>query len=51
MNFVPTNSPTTTLGLFGTLSADTKTLTISHILVIGGACNGEDLDSGTLTLQ
>ncbi len=51
VDFVPTNSPTTTIELFGTLSADTKTLVVSNLLVFGGACDGEDIGSGSLTLQ
>jgi hypothetical protein len=51
VNFVPANSPSTTIKLFGTLSADTKTLDVTYLWVTGGACDGEDLGTGTLTLQ
>lgn len=55
IDFVPTNSPTTTIILSGTLSPDAKTIAVSYSELPIGACssgyNYGELGSGTLTLQ
>jgi hypothetical protein len=48
IDFVPTNSPTTTIILSGTLSQDAKTIAATY--EINGGC-GSDTGGGTLTLQ
>ena len=48
IDFVPTNSPTTTIVLSGTLSQDAKTIAVTY--EINGGC-GSDYGSGALTLQ
>jgi hypothetical protein len=50
MGLVPTNSPTTTIILSGTLSQDTKTIAVNHLYGSINTC-ADDYDSGTLTLQ
>jgi hypothetical protein len=55
IDFVPTNSPTTTIILSGTLSQDTKTITVDYSVhnvnySVNNVC-GSDYGSGTLTLQ
>ena len=53
VDFVPTNSPTTTIILSGTLSQDTKTMSVDYSYGAINACgsNYGDYGSGTLTLQ
>jgi len=54
IDFVPTNSSTTTIIMSGTLSQDTKTIAVGYIVNNSvGATNacGSDYGSGTLTLQ
>jgi hypothetical protein len=55
VNFIPSNSPSTTISMFGTLSPDAKTIAVSFTELSGGACSSGyyygELGNGTLTLQ